>query len=373
MPRALLACFTISSFAVMGVVSSCGARTDLGGRTKDPDVVIEFERCGNAIVSDDEECDDANNVDTDACLSTCVLARCGDGVLATFEACDDGNAVNTDGCSNACTTPSCGDGIVQAGEECDSPDLDVCTPLCRVPVCGDGFVRPDFEECDAGPANADRLALALLDGKTIRSIAPVVRASSASFFYDYKSASAHTGFEGVHTSNLFLFSSKPGATGLALFTIHGIDEDSSGLSDGECQVKQSFSGLTPGTTVTLADDDEKELHKDSATEATGDWNYHDNSDGGVIGELPFPGNWSVRIDSEFIAGIDEWAYVDGDGNPLPLDASFAILEAHADPSPCHTDCTLPRCGDGVTDAGEVCDDGNTVSGDGCKADCSGFD
>lgn len=33
-------------------------------------------------------------------------------------------------------------------------------------------------------------------------------------------------------------------------------------------------------------------------------------------------------------------------------------------------CTsLPACGDGVVDAGEVCDDGNTQGGDGCAGDC----
>lgn len=31
---------------------------------------------------------------------------------------------------------------------------------------------------------------------------------------------------------------------------------------------------------------------------------------------------------------------------------------------------LPRCGDGVVDTGEVCDDGNTTGGDGCNAACS---
>jgi|GEM_PF-1112263 len=31
------------------------------------------------------------------------------------------------------------------------------------------------------------------------------------------------------------------------------------------------------------------------------------------------------------------------------------------------------CGDGVVDISEVCDDGNTVDGDGCAADCSGFE
>ena len=40
------------------------------------------------------------------------------------------------------------------------------------------------------------------------------------------------------------------------------------------------------------------------------------------------------------------------------------------PAPCRPDCTFPRCGDGILDAGEACDDGNTAGGDGCAADCS---
>ncbi|MEZ4364865.1 MAG: hypothetical protein R2939_01095 [Kofleriaceae bacterium] len=33
-------------------------------------------------------------------------------------------------------------------------------------------------------------------------------------------------------------------------------------------------------------------------------------------------------------------------------------------------CVVARCGDGVVDAGEVCDDGNSAGGDGCSATCS---
>ncbi|HEY4179288.1 MAG TPA: DUF4215 domain-containing protein [Kofleriaceae bacterium] len=32
-------------------------------------------------------------------------------------------------------------------------------------------------------------------------------------------------------------------------------------------------------------------------------------------------------------------------------------------------CALAACGDGVVDANELCDDGNQISGDGCRADC----
>jgi cysteine-rich repeat protein len=40
---------------------------------------------------------------------------------------------------------------------------------------------------------------------------------------------------------------------------------------------------------------------------------------------------------------------------------------------CRLDCTQGRCGDGVVDPGELCDDGNTAAGDGCRADCAGLE
>jgi cysteine-rich repeat protein len=41
----------------------------------------------------------------------------------------------------------------------------------------------------------------------------------------------------------------------------------------------------------------------------------------------------------------------------------------AAPDACRTDCRLARCGDGVIDGGETCDDGNTPSCDGCSSAC----
>src|SRR5690606_7528905 len=32
-------------------------------------------------------------------------------------------------------------------------------------------------------------------------------------------------------------------------------------------------------------------------------------------------------------------------------------------------CVIDRCGDGIVDPGEVCDDGNLMAGDGCRQDC----
>ncbi len=41
-----------------------------------------------------------------------------------------------------------------------------------------------------------------------------------------------------------------------------------------------------------------------------------------------------------------------------------------EPDACRPDCTLPRCGDGVVDSGEACDDGNPLGGDGCTVACT---
>ena len=48
-----------------------------------------------------------------------------------------------------------------------------------------------------------------------------------------------------------------------------------------------------------------------------------------------------------------------------------ILNSDTTPDACRTDCTLPVCGDTVTDPGngEECDDGNTEDGDGCSSIC----
>ncbi len=60
--------------------------------------------CGDGEVQGDEECDDGNDDDLDACLSSCELAGCGDGIVHDDfgEECDDGNSVEDDGCNSAC-------------------------------------------------------------------------------------------------------------------------------------------------------------------------------------------------------------------------------------------------------------------------------
>ncbi|HIE72356.1 MAG TPA: hypothetical protein EYP98_20535, partial [Planctomycetes bacterium] len=66
-----------------------------------------------------EDCDDQNQVQTDACLNDCPAASCGDGELqAGVEVCDDGDNNNDNLCRNDCTLNFNGSSQGRAGRSC---------------------------------------------------------------------------------------------------------------------------------------------------------------------------------------------------------------------------------------------------------------
>ena len=109
--------------------------------------------CGDGVADDGEGCDDGNELDDDACLSTCEAAACGDGyVWAGEEDCDA--AGESADCNADCTTAACGDGVMNtaAGEQCDDGNTDAgdgCDATCQLEACGDGVLQ-EMEECDDG-------------------------------------------------------------------------------------------------------------------------------------------------------------------------------------------------------------------------------
>ncbi len=84
-------------------------------------------RCGDAIITAPEECDDGNLLDDDACVSsTCLENVCGDGHWNPLvEGCDDSNDVEGDGCRTSCALPGCGDAVASDGEECDDGNAEI--------------------------------------------------------------------------------------------------------------------------------------------------------------------------------------------------------------------------------------------------------
>jgi cysteine-rich repeat protein len=391
------------------VLRGVEACDDANVTTTDACVACQLARCGDGFTrAGVEACDDGNADQTDACLSSCVLARCGDGLVQRgveacddgnaddgddgdgcvacrparcgdgavqrgVEACDDGNADEGDGCV-VCQLARCGDGAVQRGVEvCDDGNRvedDFCDNRCEPPRCGDGR-RAGSEACDLGALNGDTPAFRITQPSGTRiGTDAIVRARTVQQFYDYRSASSHTGLEVVNESRSYLFADSN--TGrLSLVLTHGIDFDGTNIAQPQSTVQVDISGLPPGTGVDVVDDDGSEffLGQTPGT-AFGRWSFVRNSDGGALGPLPFPGRWRITVTPRFQAGITTWGWVKDDGTRIALNRGEPItIEALDSSALCRSDCSVPRCGDRRFDAGEVCDDGNTTDGDGCSADC----
>lgn len=356
-----------------------GEQCDDGNASNDDACLTTCQKafCGDGFVQNGvEQCDDKNGSNTDACLTTCQVAKCGDGFVHTgVETCDDGNGSNTDACPTTCKKAACGDGFVQAGvEACDDGNLvsgDGCSSTCQLSFCGDGVLDPG-EACDLGAMNVDRPAFLLTFQNGSQPAKPIVSPADASLFYNYFSASGHTGFEILDGSILFLYANS-NTKALSLFVEHGIDFTTTGLSQVMAHITMDITGLPAASVVALSDDTPGEFFKQSATTVHGDWTFQQNSDGGVISGLPFPGNWTINVTPTLPAGI-KWQFEDGGPMPTPvaLGGASAQIQAFDTPSACRTTCTVPKCGDGLLDGGEVCDDGNVAGGDGCAADCKGF-
>jgi hypothetical protein len=130
------------------------------------------------------------------------------------------------------------------------------------------------------------------------------------------------------------------------------------------------AGLPAGFTVDLSDDP-GQLTATSGSTAAGRWAFFFlSTDGGILGTLPFPGDWTITVAPQFLFGIGSWNWVQADTSRAALTLGETVtIEALSTSSACRTDCTIPRCGDGILDGGEVCDDGGAG---GCAPDCKSF-
>jgi cysteine-rich repeat protein len=238
--------------------------------------------------------------------------------------------------------------------------------------CRNGFVDPG-EQCDAGDGPYAEPAIELSSGGISIELMPVTDIIQAAAFYDYFDESSHTNFESVSGSKLYFYRANSENT-ISLITHHGIDFNATGFVQPDGVVHFAVKGLPDESVLTVADDP-GEVVKDTPATLVADWIFGRNSDGFVVGGFALPGHWHVYIAPDFEKGIKTFTAVSGDGFRTGLALNRVVeLIAHDAAGGCRRDCTLPRCGDGRLDAGEVCDDGNDRTNDGCTA-CKpdGFD
>jgi cysteine-rich repeat protein len=350
------------------------------------------------------------------------IGTCGDGNLDAGEACDDGNRTSGDGCTTGCVLEVCGDGVVNNGgaEACEPPGTALCTNVCtlRTPRCGDGFLTPP-EQCEDGnlvdgdgcgldctpEGGADLTYTGTIIARITNPVGggskdleiirdgdkPPVGNTSSSRQYDTYSggAVATEDWIGYQYSTDQLF-------GQVVF------QEGKNFVDGgyflwlTVQVRQQGTWVeAPGVTITPAYAVNDGIHYNTYVldfdPVVGDAIRIYGAPGGSkyfisVGELEvYSASASSLCGNGALDGgeeCDDSNVVDSDGCSSTCAREFcgdgvvnnAGAEACEPPGTdvCTASCSIrtPTCGDGSVDLGEGCDDGNTIGGDGCSADCT---
>jgi hypothetical protein len=319
-----------------GTDGSTGADESTGGR----DSTGGTPTCGDGVVDDGEDCDDAGESAT--CNDDCTAAACGDGVTnaAAGEACDDAGRSAT--CNADCTSAGCGDGVVNAaaGETCDDGgESAACNDDCTAASCGDGVVNATAgETCDDGgetaACNVDCTAAACGDG--------IFNATSGEECDDAGRSAACN----VDCTNA---SCGDGVTNMTAGEACD-DAGESAVCNSDCSVASCGDGVTNVSAGEACDDAGESLmcDVDCTAAACGDGLIN-----GTAGEACDDAGESA------VCNADCSVAACGDG--ITNGTAGEACDDGGESAACNIDCTPAMCGDGILNvtAGETCDDGGT--------------
>nr|MBA3454314.1 DUF4215 domain-containing protein [Deltaproteobacteria bacterium] len=324
-----------------------------------------------------EICDDGNVANGDGCESTCqVTVACGNGIIQGTEVCDDGNQINGDGCETSCrlsngemcTMPgqcdsgicdagicepanSCGNNVLEAGEICDDGNTtngDGCEASCRLT---NGEECTMNNQCDSGVCDLTNNPGICEPANTCGNSAVEVGE-----ICDDGNTANGDGCESNCTITVVC------GNGIRQGTEICDDgnqvagdgcENTCRLSIGEmCTTDmQCASGFCDPVTMTC----QPVVGCGNGVLQTGEGCDDGNN---VVGDGC---NATCDIENTFPCN----ATPPGDiGNPSC--ASTLCDQSAGSPGTCEP---MNRCGNNRLEAGEGCDDGGTVAGDGCNAAC----
>jgi hypothetical protein len=210
----------------------------------------------------------------------------------------------------------------------------------------------DTDECDLSISNVapevhvnTPFVYELTQGGSSWSIPAVESTMSAEDFYDYHSASAHTGFEKPFQSFLYLYRDINDPTDeVSLFIVHDIDGNvfypgagyNSGSPDAESWM--DLSGIPAGAYLAQSDDPgppgiggEFKFFPATGT-AQGRWHWWFNTDGGAIGGLTAANPWCITIDPLMWNDVTSWAYYYTGGAHVDLDMNLPLTICYTPPT-----------------------------------------
>lgn len=335
--------------------------------------------------------------------------ECHNGVLEPGEVCE--TPVDTPDCVNCKGGNSCGDGLVSGNEECDDANAvsgDGCSATCQVELPPGGFlvtvvVSIDFDPQTASDVAGVEIQLDYAPGKVgipgtgnvpaaegrVRKLGTAPNLEVADVNDQYlKIVYVGTDATAVQPGDLarILMDGLPGAVvGAGDFTCAvTLFTDSQGVTfPGSaygitCAVAVTSATVTPTTVLPPTTAATTTVPTTTAPTTSTTTTTATTSTTSTTGGGPVCGN-----------GIQEVGEECDDANGENTDACTNICRnavcgdgftrtgveqcdvVPAIPLVCQANCmwTPAVCGDGVRQFGETCDDGNTLGGDVCPADC----
>lgn len=364
--------------------SDCpGTETECGSRTCNSNLCgMDFEALGTLLASQTNgNCQDAvcdgtggtttvnNNSDIPVDALDCTIGVCNMGVgsqspVTSGTACDDNGGQVCDGAgacvqcvtgaqcplsgvclpTNVCEAPICGNLLIQSGEQCDDGNTtsgDGCSATCQDEFCGDGIDNDGTnEECD--DANSDPTDGCTATCELARVCNVATFPGGDRFSVDLASGNCFVSYDDDQQT----FAAAQAACSLAgghLATVTSAAENSAMLA-AQNTAQNPWIGAV---------DDAND------TDAVFDW-VTDEAFGFTNFALGQPDD-----DAGFGGNGECLHLVNPAGEWNDTNCNFAGFVTGRI---CEFD--LAPCGNAVVEAGEDCDDGGTVSGDGCSSTCA---